>query len=57
MLQKIKGLAAGYAPEFIEVRHHIHANPELSYEEFETSKFIQQKLSKLAPPGFFSSPG
>ena len=45
MLEKIKSLAADYAQEFIEVRHHIHANPELSYEEFETSKFIQQKLS------------
>ena len=26
------------------IRHHIHANPELSYKEFETSAFIQQKL-------------
>ncbi|MES1181537.1 MAG: M20 family metallopeptidase [Flavobacterium sp.] len=45
MLEKIKKLAATYSPEFIEVRHHIHANPELSYQEFETSKFIQQKLA------------
>ncbi len=45
MLEKIKKLAATYSPEFIEVRHHIHANPELSYQEFETSKFIQQKLT------------
>lgn len=43
--EKIKQLAAQYAPEFIDVRHHIHANPELSYQEFETSKFVQQKLS------------
>ncbi|MEO7524309.1 MAG: M20 family metallopeptidase [Ferruginibacter sp.] len=45
MLEKIKKLAAAYSPEFIEVRHHIHTNPELSYQEFETSRFIQQKLS------------
>ena len=45
MLDKIKTLAAAYSPEFIEVRHHLHANPELSYQEFETSKFIQQKLT------------
>ena len=45
MLEKIKRLAGNYADEFIEVRHHLHSNPELSYEEFETSKFIQQKLS------------
>ena len=40
MLQQIKALANQYAAEFIEVRHHLHANPELSYQEFETSKFI-----------------
>ncbi len=44
---KIKKLAADYADEFINVRHHLHAHPELSYKEFETSKFIQQKLSEF----------
>jgi amidohydrolase len=44
MLDKIKGLAKKYAPEFIEVRHHLHAHPELSYQEFETSKLVQQHL-------------
>lgn len=44
MLEKIKLLAKQYAAEFIAIRRHIHANPELSYEEFETSAFIQQKL-------------
>jgi hippurate hydrolase len=43
--QKIKELANKYAPEFIEVRHHLHAHPELSYQEFETSKFVQTKLA------------
>jgi amidohydrolase len=42
--EKIQQLAKQYAAEFIEVRHHLHAHPELSYQEFETSKFIQQKL-------------
>src|SRR4029078_5624930 len=50
MLERIKKLAAAYAPEFIEVRNHIHANPELSYEEFETSAFIQQKLKSWKIP-------
>jgi hippurate hydrolase len=50
MIDKIKELAAGYAAEFIGIRNHIHANPELSYEEFETSKFIQQKLSSWNIP-------
>ena len=50
MLQKIKELAKLYSDEFIEVRHHIHANPELSYEEFNTSAFIQQKLASWNIP-------
>lgn len=50
MIDKIKKLAAGYAPEFIDVRHHIHANPELSYEEYETSRYIQQKLNEWNIP-------
>lgn len=48
--QKIKELAKAYAPEFVEVRHHLHAHPELSYQEFETSKFIQQKLEAYGIP-------
>ena len=44
MVEKIRQLAAAYADEFTEVRHHLHANPELSYEEHETSAFIQDKL-------------
>jgi amidohydrolase len=42
---KIKELAAKYATEFIEVRHYLHARPELSFNEFETSKYIQEKLA------------
>ena len=50
MIDRIKSLAKKYAPEFIEVRHHLHANPELSYQEFETSKFVQQKLREYNVP-------
>ncbi len=45
--EKIKSLAQQYSNEFIQVRHHLHANPELSYKEFETSKFIQSKLREF----------
>ncbi|MEO6289922.1 MAG: M20 family metallopeptidase [Ginsengibacter sp.] len=44
--EKIKELAAKYSHEFINVRHHLHAHPELSFKEFETSKFVQQKLDE-----------
>ncbi len=50
MLEKIKALAKQYAPEFIEVRRHLHANPELSYQEFETSGFVQKKLEEFGIP-------
>lgn len=41
---KIKELASKYANEFIDVRHYLHAHPELSFSEFETSEFVQEKL-------------
>lgn len=47
LIEKIKTLSKKYAPEFIDIRHYLHANPELSYQEFETSKFIQQKLAEM----------
>ncbi len=51
MLQStIKTLAQKYAPQFIEVRHHLHAHPELSYQEFETSKYVQEQLKTFNIP-------
>ncbi|MBI5856563.1 MAG: amidohydrolase [Sphingobacteriales bacterium] len=50
MLSTIKSLTKKYAPEFIEVRHHLHAHPELSYQEYETSKFVQSKLKEFGIP-------
>ena len=47
MKEKIKELSASYAQEFITIRNHLHAHPELSYKEFETSAFIQEKLSEF----------
>ena len=32
--------------EIIAVRRHLHQNPELSFQEFETSKYVQSILSK-----------
>lgn len=34
----------------IEIRRKIHENPELGYEEFETSELIRAKLDKLGVP-------
>ncbi len=41
---KIKKLADTYFDELVAIRRHLHAHPELSYEEVETSKFIAKKL-------------
>ena len=48
--EKIKTLANRYHKSFVDIRHHLHAHPELSYKEFETSKFVQQKLSEFGIP-------
>lgn len=48
--EKIQSLSEKYADEMIQVRNHLHAHPELSYKEFETSKFVQQKLSDWGIP-------
>lgn len=50
LLSAIQQKAKLYANEFIEVRHWLHAHPELSYQEFETSKYIQSKLKEWGIP-------
>lgn len=48
--ENIKSLASTYFEEYRSIRHHLHANPELSFKEFETSKFVQAQLSSLGIP-------
>lgn len=43
----IKKLANQYAPELITIRRHLHANPELSYQEYKTSEYVQAQLTAL----------
>jgi len=45
MKQKIQDLAAEIFNEVVGFRQHIHANPELSFHEYETSKFVKEKLA------------
>ncbi len=47
---RIQELAAQYAPSIIEIRRHLHAHPELSYQEFETSAYVQRQLTALGIP-------
>ncbi len=46
MKNKIKILAKYYKSDLIAIRRHIHSNPELSFEEYETSKYVKEILSK-----------
>ena len=48
--EKIKQIAAGIYPEIIEIRRHIHAHPELSFNEFETSAYICKILDHWGIP-------
>ena len=50
LLEKIKALAAQGQEENIATRRHLHAHPELSYQEFETCKFVQAQLTKIGIP-------
>jgi len=45
--QKIKALAKQNANEIIEIRRHLHQNPELSYHEYNTAKYIAEKLKSI----------
>lgn len=47
---KIRERAKAYFPNVVEMRRHLHAHPELSYEEVETGKYVAQKLTELGIP-------
>ncbi|MGB0886604.1 MAG: M20 metallopeptidase family protein [Vicingaceae bacterium] len=46
LLAIIKEKAALYKAEVIEIRRHLHQNPELSFQEFNTSKYVCEKLDE-----------
>lgn len=47
MIDKIKLLAKQYSSDVIDIRRHIHANPELSYQEYNTAKYVAEQLRKI----------
>lgn len=46
-MQTILQEAKSIEDEIIKNRRHVHANPELTFQESETSKFVAQKLREL----------
>ena len=43
---RIKQLTEQHFDELVATRRHLHSNPELSFEEHETTKFIAKKLKE-----------
>lgn len=44
--QQIQEKAREIKANLIDIRHHIHSHPELSFQEFETQKFIENYLQE-----------
>jgi amidohydrolase len=44
LLDKIKSLSLAYSEQVVAFRRHMHAHPELSYQEFNTVKFVSEQL-------------
>jgi amidohydrolase len=47
MKEKIKQLAQEFSAEIIANRHYLHTNPELSYQEFNTQKYVAERLKAI----------
>jgi len=45
--EQIKKRAKSLMPDLLEIRHDIHQHPELSFNEFETQKKVENYLQKL----------
>lgn len=48
--EKIKNCSQAFLPEIIGIRRYLHANPELSFQEYKTSDYIASLLSKMNIP-------
>ncbi|MBK3519032.1 M20 metallopeptidase family protein [Carboxylicivirga marina] len=50
MQSRIKEITKQYLKDIIDIRRHLHQNPELSFEEHQTSAYIQEQLKKMDIP-------
>jgi amidohydrolase len=44
LLKEIQQYSSAYANDVVSFRRHLHAHPELSYQEYNTAKFIAKQL-------------
>ena len=47
LIEKIKALANQFKPDVVNFRRHLHAHPELSFREFETTAYIASVLGRI----------
>ncbi|MFY0689877.1 MAG: amidohydrolase [Cyclobacteriaceae bacterium] len=52
LITEIKQLSEDYFTEIQSIRHHIHANPELSFQEHNTAAFVEKKLAEFGITDF-----
>lgn len=50
LISTVKDLSRQYLPEIISIRRHLHAHPEISFEEYNTSDSIVSKLKEYNIP-------
>jgi len=48
--ERIKALALDIHPNVVRIRRHLHAHPELSFQESETSTYIKERLTEIGIP-------
>lgn len=50
LAERIKSLAEQHEQSIIATRRHLHANPELSFEEYNTAAYVQEQLTRIGIP-------
>jgi amidohydrolase len=48
--QKIRDLADSHHREIVDIRRHLHSNPELSFQEYQTSAYVAGRLREMDIP-------
>lgn len=47
LIERIKELSEKYYQDVVNIRHHLHQYPELSFQEHKTAKYIEQQLDLM----------
>ena len=50
IINKIKEIASNIFEDIVKIRRNIHKNPELSFEEYQTSSYIKSILDNWGIP-------